>query len=374
MVDHSRVNDELGGAEAHARMCAALEAAGLGQVLDIVPNHMAVTAGNAWWWDVLENGPSSQYASYFDVDWDPPEAKLRNTVLLPVLGDHYGRVLEAGEIQLDGVRAALHGPLLRARLAGGSPVARRPAGRGRRRRAARAELAFLADAFGRLPSERPPTGSQRAGTPPGQGGARPTRWPAWSMRNRRWPPTIDAEVARLNADVDALDALLERQNYRLAFWRTAGRELDYRRFFDIHTLVGLRVEDENVFADTHELVLGWLADGVLDGLRIDHPDGLRDPEGYLRRLRELRPRRLGGGREDPGAGRAAARRPGRWRGPPATTSPTGSPACSSTRRGRSRSPPPTPPSPAATRPGPEVGVEQEAPGDAARSWPPRSTG
>src|SRR5205807_2278487 len=95
---------------------------------------------------------------------------------------------------------------------------------------------------------------------------------------------VDAEVAAINADPDRLDALLERQNYRLAFWRTAGRELDYRRFFDIHTLAALRMEDEAVFVDTHELVISWLDRGVVDGLRIDHPDGLRDPEGYLRRL------------------------------------------------------------------------------------------
>src|SRR5688572_31377535 len=94
VVDHRRVNDELGGPDAHARMVRALKEHGIGQVLDIVPNHMAVGGPeNAWWWDVLENGPSSRYASYFDVDWDPPEARLRNTVLLPVLGDHYGRVL-----------------------------------------------------------------------------------------------------------------------------------------------------------------------------------------------------------------------------------------------------------------------------------------
>src|SRR6266571_3342703 len=101
VVDPTRVNDELGGPEAHARMCDALRAVGLGQILDIVPNHMAITGrDNVWWWDVLENGPSSVYASYFYVDWDPPESQLRNTVLLPILGDHYGRVLEAGQLQL----------------------------------------------------------------------------------------------------------------------------------------------------------------------------------------------------------------------------------------------------------------------------------
>src|SRR5437764_6089510 len=101
VVDHSRVNVELGGEEGHRRLQEALGRAGLGQVLDVVPNHMAIPGReNAWWWDVLENGPSSIYASYFDVDWDPPESKLRNTVLMPILGDHYGRVLEAGEINL----------------------------------------------------------------------------------------------------------------------------------------------------------------------------------------------------------------------------------------------------------------------------------
>src|SRR4051812_49151940 len=101
VVDHSRLNVELGGEEGHQRLQDALGRAGLGQVLDVVPNHMAITGReNAWWWDVLENGPSSIYASYFDVDWDPPESKLRNMVLMPILGDHYGRVLEAGEIKL----------------------------------------------------------------------------------------------------------------------------------------------------------------------------------------------------------------------------------------------------------------------------------
>src|SRR4051794_34497461 len=102
VVDHSRVSVELGGEDGHRRLCDALGGAGLGQVLDIVPNHMAITGReNAWWWDVLENGPSSVYASYFDVDWNPPESKLRNMVLMPVLGGHYGRVLEAGELQVE---------------------------------------------------------------------------------------------------------------------------------------------------------------------------------------------------------------------------------------------------------------------------------
>ena len=223
VVDHNRVNEELGGAKGHARFVGALAEHGLGQVLDIVPNHMAIGgAENRWWWDVLENGPSSVYASFFDVDWDPPEAKLRNTVLLPILGDHYGRVLENGEI-----RVARDGDSFVVRYHEHSaPIA---------------------------------------------------------------PNTLDADIDEINADPDRLDALLERQNYRLAYWRTAGRELDYRRFFDITTLAGLRIEDDRVFDATHGLVLSWVADGLVDGFRIDHPDGLRDPEGYLRRLHERAP-------------------------------------------------------------------------------------
>ena len=108
VVNHAVVNVELGGSAGHARFSDSLGAAGLGQVLDIVPNHMAIGGReNRWWWDVLENGPSSPYASYFDVDWDPPESKLRNTVLMPILGDHYGRVLERGEIAVRREGAAL---------------------------------------------------------------------------------------------------------------------------------------------------------------------------------------------------------------------------------------------------------------------------
>ena len=282
VIDHSRVNAELGGEEGHERMCAALGAHSLGQVLDIVPNHMAIVGGNRWWWDVLENGPSSQYASYFDVDWDPPEAKLRNTVLMPILGDHYGRVLEAGELRLqrDGGAFTVH------YYEHVLPVAPRSLDdllATAARRCHSMELESLATFFGRLP---PSYLTDRISVRERHRDKEVLR--ASLARLLREQPdvaeAVDAEVAAMNADPDRLDNLLERQNYRLAFWRTAGRELDYRRFFDIHTLAALNMEDEAVFLDTHELVIQWLDRGVVDGLRIDHPDGLRDPEGYLRRL------------------------------------------------------------------------------------------
>ncbi len=230
VVDHGRVSAELGGEEAWLRLTDAVRDHGMGTVLDIVPNHMAIGEGNRWWWDVLTHGRASEFAPFFDIEWDPPESRLRDVILLPVLADHYGRVLEAG-----GIRLAVRDdrPIVLA-----------------------AERSFPLD----------PASVDAVG------GA-----------------SLVASVEALNADVDALDALLNRQHYRLAHWRAASRDLGYRRFFDIDDLVGLRVEDERVFAETHALPLRWVAEGRVDGLRIDHPDGLRDPAGYFTRLRAAAP-------------------------------------------------------------------------------------
>ncbi|HXM58890.1 MAG TPA: malto-oligosyltrehalose synthase, partial [Candidatus Dormibacteraeota bacterium] len=275
VVDHSRVNAELGGEEGHARLCRALGANGLGQVLDIVPNHMAIAGRrNRWWWDVLENGPSSRYATYFDVAWDPPERKLRDRILMPVLGDHYGRVLEAGQLQLARQDVRLLVRYHEHEL----PIDPRSY-----------ELVLgdgaggLGPLFAALPVLAP---EDRAGAL-----RRHLEQEVLVARLRRLEagPELDARIGLINADPDRLDALLERQNYRLARWQTAGYELDYRRFFDVNSLAALRMEDPEVFADTHVRVLEWLHAGVLDGVRIDHPDGLRDPHGYLARLRRAAP-------------------------------------------------------------------------------------
>ena len=260
VIDHGRVNEELGGAEGHARLCRTLARHGPrpGARRRAQPHGASPTAATRWWWDVLENGPSSRYALYFDVDWDPPEAKLRNTVLLPILGDHYGRVLEAGELTLRARRRGVRGHVPRPRVAGRSAVARRAA----RPRPPRARLGLagvhrrrarpLAALDGHRPGERPAPPSR-------QGGPAAATSPGCCEEEPEVAAAVDADRRGVNATPDALDALLERQNYRLAFWRTAGRELDYRRFFDINTLVGLRIEDERVFADTHALILRWLA-------------------------------------------------------------------------------------------------------------------
>jgi (1->4)-alpha-D-glucan 1-alpha-D-glucosylmutase len=278
VVDHTRVNVELGGEDAHERMGAAFGANGLGQVLDIVPNHMAITAENAWWTDVLENGPASRYAAYFDVDWDPPESRLRNRVLLPVLGDHYGRVLEAGDLQVE----RRGGELVVTYFDHWFPLAPPTYDAVLTRVHNDDEIGFLARAFAALPSSDVTDVASRI-----------ARHRDKEILKRQLAAAdvaaVDRAVGELNADVDALDALLDRQNYRLAWWRAAKDELDYRRFFDITTLAGLRMEDELVFEDTHALILRWLVAGVLDGVRVDHPDGLRDPATYVRGLRERAP-------------------------------------------------------------------------------------
>jgi (1->4)-alpha-D-glucan 1-alpha-D-glucosylmutase len=297
VVDPGRVNQELGGEEPHARFCEALGRAGLGQVLDIVPNHMAITSGNRWWEDVLRNGPASAFAAYFDVDWDPPESKLRDLVLMPILADHYGRELEAGAIRVeheDGVfriryheqvlpvaPRSLAGLLARAAEAG---EAADPEGA-----AALAELAFLARSYDRLPE--PSADLDPAAVELRQRDLKvlDRRLQTLAAERAEVRAALDRAVAGVNGDVDALDRLLAGQNYRLAFWRIGGQELDYRRFFDITTLAGLRTERPAVFQAVHARILEWLRDGVLDGVRVDHPDGLRRPAEYFQRLREAAP-------------------------------------------------------------------------------------
>jgi (1->4)-alpha-D-glucan 1-alpha-D-glucosylmutase len=289
VVDPRRVNRELGGEEGHRRYCEALDRSGLGQVLDIVPNHMAISGPeNPWWLDVLENGPSSRYAPYFDVDWDPPETYLRDQVLLPILGDHYGEVLEAGGISI----GRRDGELVLCYEDHRLPIAPRSLDALLADAAVRArsdDLAFIADGYGRLP---PSTAVDRSSVERRHRDKEVLRRQLARLiaEDPAIGRAIDEAVESINARPEVLDELLSRQNYRLAYWRTAGRDLGYRRFFDVSTLIGLRMEDEAVFADTHALVLGWVEAGVLDGLRIDHPDGLRDPAGYLHRLRERAPR------------------------------------------------------------------------------------
>ena len=282
VIDHEHVNPELGGESAHQNMCRTLGEHGLGQLLDIVPNHMAITAHNRLWWDVLENGQSSQYAAFFDVDWNSGED---TRVLLPILGEHYVDALRKGLVRVVRREACF----VVQYYDNSFPAAPRSLG-GLLRSAApeHSELGFLADALEELKS---PDATDRAVTLRRQRD-KALLFAYLSRLLTKEPELctrIDAQLAQLNANVEALDAWLERQNWRLAHWRNATTELGYRRFFDVNTLAGLRVEDQRVFDRTHKLVLDWLAKGVLDGVRVDHVDGLRDPGDYLDRLRRAAP-------------------------------------------------------------------------------------
>ncbi len=285
VVDHHVLNAELGGREAYERLCRALAARGMSQLVDIVPNHMAISGReNAWWWDVLENGRSSRYASYFDIDWDPPEERHRLRVLMPVLGDHIGRCIDRGEIQVLRVRGSFevryfdHAAPVSPRsldelLAGVAAPIRSD------------RLASIATALGRLP----PSGATDREQIEERHRDKEVLRSNLAELFDEYPDVavaVDEALAVLNADGDALDALLERQNYRLAYWKVAGQELDYRRFFDITTLIALRSENLFVFADTHDTMIELVRSGRVGGLRVDHVDGLRQPAEYLRLLRQ----------------------------------------------------------------------------------------
>lgn len=287
VVDHQKVNTELGGEEGLARFSARLGELSLGQILDIVPNHMATGPNNRYWWDVLENGPSSRYATWFDIDWHSAEVKLQNKVLIPVLGDHYGRVLSAKQIrveqQCDSFRVtyfenafpiaprSLSIPLARAAEYAGNDT-----------------LSFIADSLARLPA---PESTDHDAVVLRHRDKDVIYQLLHNLCNRESeiPKAIARAVKELNNDPNDLDDFLNLQNYRLAYWRTADQELGYRRFFDINTLIGLRVERPHVFAATHRRILEWLERGNIDGVRVDHPDGLRDPQQYFQRLRENAP-------------------------------------------------------------------------------------
>ncbi len=287
VVDHQKVNDELGGESGLQEFCRCLKELDMGQVLDIVPNHMAIGPENRYWWDVLENGQSSPYATWFDIDWQSQEVKLQNKVLIPVLGDQYGRALTAGQIQIEvnrtdfRIRYMEHAfPLSPSSMA---IILTQAALQARDD-----TLSFLADSLSRLPAPD-------AADPALVQERHRDKKVIYSLLRRLCDeqPKILASIANaveaMNGDHDGLDQILNLQNYRLAYWRTADQELGYRRFFDVNTLVGLRMERPHVFEATHSRIIDWLQSGVLDGVRIDHPDGLRDPQQYFARLRSRAP-------------------------------------------------------------------------------------
>ena len=274
IVDHNRINEELGGEPALVRLVAALRGRGMGLILDIVPNHMGVGgADNAWWLDVLEWGRASPYAEYFDIDWDPPDPTLRGRMLMPFLGKPYGECLRDGDLVLKFDET--DGRLFVAYGEHRFPVNPRD------------YAAVLLTESG--PLEAP----ARMFAELGSQGRAAARTEAEEAREELLQPVHARAVAeavasyhpRSEAGRERLHRLLERQAYRLSWWRAATDEINWRRFFDVNSLAGVRVELPQVFEDTHRTVFRLYEQGLIDGVRIDHVDGLAYPREYCRKLR-----------------------------------------------------------------------------------------
>ncbi|MGZ8921645.1 MAG: alpha-amylase family glycosyl hydrolase, partial [Limisphaerales bacterium] len=228
-----RLNPNLGTEEAFEAFTSEIRDLGMGLIVDMVPNHMGTHASNDWWFDVLKNGPNSEYASYFDINWNPPNPLLQGKILLPILGDHYASVLERGELQLVSESSKVH-------------------------------LAYFDKKFPLSPE------SEKAFN----------LSPLTDEAGEKFLRELNGKPGQ-PASFDKLHKLIDLQHYRLAYWRVGAHEINYRRFFDVTELVSVRVEDEDVFLATHQFLFELLRSGKVTGLRIDHPDGLRDPLRYF---------------------------------------------------------------------------------------------
>ena len=292
ITDHNVVNPEIGGEEELYRFSHALKQRGMGLVLDTVPNHMGVGHGdNPWWQDVLENGRAAEHSDFFDIDWRPLKTELRDKVLLPVLGDQYGAELESGRITLEFTgehfqlryydRVLPLDPQTLPLFFSGEAEVRRFQ-----------KLSETLEALASLPAhdvwDAALVARRREQAP---------RLEAQLCEIITASPEVMALVERLRQRIngnpgearsfDRLHHLLEAQAYRLAHWRVSAEEINYRRFFDVNDLVGLRMENPAVFAATHGLLRKLLADGVVEGLRVDHPDGMLNPRQHFTRLQML---------------------------------------------------------------------------------------
>jgi len=272
VINHNALRDELGGREGFASLRAAAADAGLGLILDFVPNHAGVGPFNDSWQDVLAYGPNSAYSHYFDIDWAPLKPELRGKILLPFLGQLYGDALDDGEIEVAFADGRFYAQYYDDRFALTPQTYGALLDRIRaqfERTDTYFDLKDLQDAYERLePGEREKAETLRA-------------------RLNALSEEIDFEDALSDLEPAALHDLLEQQHWRLAYWKTASYEINYRRFFDINGLVALRMEDEQVFWDAHRLLGELLTEEGVDGVRIDHVDGLTDPHQYLDRLHEL---------------------------------------------------------------------------------------
>jgi (1->4)-alpha-D-glucan 1-alpha-D-glucosylmutase len=300
VTDQTLFNPEIGDEDSFFRLSAALQKHKMGLIADVVPNHMCIThPSNVWWWDVLENGPSSPFARFFDIDWRPPKEELANKVLLPFLGDQYGRVLENQEIKVVYVRDQFEAvyydnPLPLAPWTWTmilEPAAARLRDKLGSSNEHLAELESITTALSHLPGN----------TETDEAKIR-EREREKAIVKRRLAVLMEASPEALEAIQDALveingrrgdphsfdrlERLLESEAYRLSFWRVAMDEINYRRFFDINELAAIRVEDSEVFSAVHALLFDLVSGGHITGLRVDHPDGLFEPKKYFRYLQD----------------------------------------------------------------------------------------
>jgi (1->4)-alpha-D-glucan 1-alpha-D-glucosylmutase len=305
ITDHNKLNAAIGSRADYDGWIAELQAHSMGQVLDFVPNHVGVAdSRNQWWMDVLENGPSSKYAAYFDIEWQPLKSDLRDKVLLPILADQYGRVLERGELQVrfeEGTFYLLYGER------------RLPIAPGTYRYVLRAALDNLVehkdeDFYAELQSiltaleylpKRTETDSKRIAERIREKEIIKRRLERRCAEAPLVQQAIEKALTQINGkpgdprSFDTLDELLNAQSYRLAFWRVAAEEINYRRFFDVNDLAAIRVELPKVFEAIHRLVLDLVSARAVTGLRIDHPDGLYLPGDYFEKLQQRCAKALG---------------------------------------------------------------------------------
>jgi len=305
ITDHNKLNPAIGSREDYDAWIAELRAHSMGQVLDFVPNHVGIAEPlNEWWMDVLENGPSSRFAPYFDIDWQPLKSDLRDKVLLPILTDQYGRVLERGELQArfeDGTFYLLYGER-RLPIAPGTyryvlEIALQNLAE-HKEEDFYAELQSILTALEYLP-KRTETDPKRIAERIREKEIIKRRLERRCAEAPQVQQAIEKALAQINGEpgdprsFDALDKLLNAQSYRLAFWRVAAEEINYRRFFDVNDLAAIRVELPKVFDAIHRLTLELVSAGAVTGLRIDHPDGLYLPREYFEKLQQRCAKALG---------------------------------------------------------------------------------
>lgn len=298
VLDQNTLNPEIGTEDEYELMVGELKSFAMGQILDIVPNHMCIEGqGNAFWMDLLENGPSSPYANFFDIDWHPVKKELENKILIPILGDQYGTVLENGELRLTFEEGSFFIFYYDHRL----PIIPKSYNNILTQRCEDLEreldgttthfqeLMSIITALRHLPPTTEADPERIAERYREKEVVKRRLWNLYQASNtvREF---IDTNVTAFNGTIgnprsfDLLDSLLQAQVYRISHWRVATEEINYRRFFDINSLGAIKVEDSAVFAQTHRLIFNLIETGKVTGLRIDHADGLLNPEDYIKRL------------------------------------------------------------------------------------------